>query len=397
MSVYRKVLEYEDQLIEWRREFHRFPELSFEEFHTSKRVVEILQTMNHIQIEKGLGTPTSVIATITTGEGPVVALRADMDALPIQEQTHTPYESQNPGVMHACGHDAHTAILLGAAKILSVLAQSKAWEGTIKLIFQPAEEAQDEHGLSGSPYLLQAGVYDQVEAAFALHMCPWKKTGQLLINDGFSMASVDEFEATIYATGGHGGYPEKSTDPIWMLSLILPGLYGIISRRIAAAEKGVISVGEIQAGNATNIIPAKASIRGTIRSYTPTIRDQLERELHQVFQMVHSLGGEYRLNVSRGEPALYNDPYLNQIVRHSVRKIQTHIDLFEDNFGMGGEDFGYVSQKLPATMFFLGCALEEDYSRDLHTPVFDIDESSLVLGVTILVESALARLKQATI
>ncbi|MFD1334603.1 amidohydrolase [Oceanobacillus iheyensis] len=397
MSVYRKVLEYEDQLIEWRREFHRFPELSFEEFHTFKRVVEILQTMNHIQIEKGLGTPTSVIATITTGEGPVVALRADMDALPIQEQTHTPYESQNPGVMHACGHDAHTAILLGAAKVLSVLAQSKAWEGTIKLIFQPAEEAQDEHGLSGSPYLLQAGVYDQVEAAFALHMCPWKKTGQLLINDGFSMASVDEFEATIYATGGHGGYPEKSTDPIWMLSLILPGLYGIISRRIAAAEKGVISVGEIQAGNATNIIPAKASIRGTIRSYTPTIRDQLERELHQVFQMVHSLGGEYRLNVSRGEPALYNDPYLNQIVRHSVRKIQTHIDLFEDNFGMGGEDFGYVSQKLPATMFFLGCAVEEDYSRDLHTPVFDIDESSLVLGVTILVESALARLKQATI
>ncbi|BAC14904.1 N-acyl-L-amino acid amidohydrolase [Oceanobacillus iheyensis HTE831] len=397
MSVYRKVLEYEDQLIEWRREFHRFPELSFEEFHTSKRIVEILQTMNHIQIEKGLGTPTSVIATITTGEGPVVALRADMDALPIQEQTHTPYESQNPGVMHACGHDAHTAILLGAAKVISVLAQSKAWEGTIKLIFQPAEEAQDEHGLSGSPYLLQAGVYDQVEAAFALHMCPWKKTGQLLINDGFSMASVDEFEATIYATGGHGGYPEKSTDPIWMLSLVLPGLYGIISRRIAAAEKGVISVGEIQAGNATNIIPAKASIRGTIRSYTPTIRDQLERELHQVFQMVHSLGGEYRLNVSRGEPALYNDPYLNQIVRHSVRKIQTHIDLFEDNFGMGGEDFGYVSQKLPATMFFLGCALEEDYSRDLHTPVFDIDESSLVLGVTILVESALARLKQATI
>ncbi|MFS0750327.1 amidohydrolase [Oceanobacillus sp. 1P07AA] len=397
MNIYRKVLEFEDQLIEWRREFHQFPELSFQEYRTSERVIEILQTMKHIQIERGVGTPTSVIASISTGEGPTIALRADMDALPIQEQTHTPYESQNRGVMHACGHDAHTAILLGAAKVLSDLVENKSWKGTIKLIFQPAEEAQDVHGLSGSPYLLRAGVYDQVEAAFALHMCPWKKSGQLLINDGFSMANVDEFEATIYGTGGHGGYPEKSTDPIWMLSLVLPGLYGVTSRRIAAAEKGVISVGEIRAGNATNIIPAKTSIRGTIRSYTPTIRDQLERELHQVFQMVHALGGEYQLNVSRGEPALYNDPYLNQIVRHSVRKMQTHVDIFEEAFGMGGEDFGYVSQKLPATMFFLGCALDEEYSRDLHTPVFDMDESSFVLGVTILVECAIARIEQTAI
>lgn len=378
-----------DKLVHWRRVFHQNPELSFKEFGTSKFIAETLRRISGMKIETGIGVETSVIGTLSSGEGPIIAIRADIDALPIYEENVSDYCSKNDGVMHACGHDAHTAILLGAATLLSGLFAKGELKGTIKFVFQPAEECIDENGLSGSPYLVQEGVYDNVEAAIALHMCPWLPVGKAQVNDGYSMANVDVFEAKIFGTGGHGAYPELGTDPIWMLGPVMQALHGIVARKVSALDQAVISIGQIHAGTASNIIPTEVFMEGTIRSYTPEIRDLLELELKRAFSIVDSLGGRYSLNVEKGEPALNNSPFVNQLLKRAVAEIYPELEIVTRPFGLGGEDFGYVTQMLPASMFFLGCGFKDGIQRDLHTPVFDIDEDCLPIGAAILVQSAI--------
>ncbi len=378
----------EEQLISWRRHFHQFPELSFKEFRTAAFVAQALSDMEGIKVEKGVGLITGVVGQLKVGKGPTVALRADMDALPIYEENETEYRSTHHGVMHACGHDAHTAILLATAKILSNLAKEGHMQGTVRFIFQPAEETPDQKGFSGSPYLLEAGAYEGVDVAFALHMCPWLKSGDIQIHDGYSMANVDEFKATIIGSGGHGGYPEKATDPTWMLGLLLQSLHGIVSRRISALDQAVVSIGEIKAGTATNIIPSEVYISGTIRSYQPDVREALEEEIKRAFSVIEPLGGKYNLSFHRGEPALYNHHHCNLIIKSAAQKLKSGIKVTEAPFGLGGEDFGYVTKQLPGAMFFLGCSLLGELQRELHTPVFDIDESALVLGTAIFVQIA---------
>jgi len=385
--------ELSEKIISWRRLFHQHPELSFHEFGTSKFVTDTLKKIDGLKVETGIGVETSVVATLTSGEGPVIAIRADMDALPIKEENTYYYKSVNEGIMHACGHDAHTAILLGAAHLLADQFKKEEFKGTVKFIFQPAEESTDEKGLSGSPYMVQAGAYDHVDAAIALHMCPWLPVGAAQVNDGFSMANVDVFTAKIFGTGGHGAYPELGTDPIWMLGVVMQALHGIVARKIPALEAGVISIGQIHAGTASNIIPNEVNISGTIRSYTPEVRDLLSSELNKALSVVESLGGSYTLDVERGEPALNNDARVNNFFLKSIEEMYPECQIVRRPFGMGGEDFGYVTQKIPGSLFFLGSGTADGIQRDLHTPIFDIDENSLTMGAAILAQTAVHFLK----
>jgi amidohydrolase len=389
--------ELSERMVEWRQMFHQHPELSFQEFGTSKFVAETLKQIKGLKVETGIGVNTAVVATLTSGDGPVIAIRADMDALPIKEENTHHFKSENEGIMHACGHDAHTAMLLGAAHLLANKFETEELKGTVKFIFQPAEESTDELGLSGSPYMVQAGAYENADAAIALHVCPWLPVGHAQVNDGYSMANVDVFTAKIFGTGGHGAYPELGTDPIWMLGLVMQALQGIVARKIPALEAGVVSIGQIHAGTASNIIPNEVVISGTIRSYTPEVRDLLSTELTKALALAESLGGSYSLHIERGEPALNNSARVNSFFLQSIEEMCPDFQIVKRPFGMGGEDFGYVTQKIPAALFFLGSGTSGGIQRDLHTPIFDIDESCLPYGTAILAQTAVNFLKDESI
>lgn len=381
-------LEIEQQLINWRRHIHQYPELSFNEFKTAQFVEEALRKMEGVSVQTNVAN-TGVVAAISKGIGKTVAIRADMDALPIVENTDHGFPSKHSGVMHACGHDAHTAILLGVVKVLSKMAKNGLFQGTVKFIFQPAEESTDHEGLSGAPRMLNEGVLEDVEAIIALHMCPWHPVGTIQVNNGFSMANVDVFHGKISGTGGHGGYPHLGTDPVWMLGSVLQAFYGLISRRISALDTAVASIGEIHTGTASNIIPEQVTITGTLRSYSTEVREQLAEEVEKAFKVVEAFGGTYSYSVEKGEPALNNDACVNEIIKQAAKELFPAIQVEEKPFGLGGEDFGYMTREVPGAMFFLGCALPDGVSRDLHTNFFDIDERSMPMGAAILAKTAL--------
>lgn len=384
--IIEQVNELSDKIIKLRRLIHANPELSFQEVKTSRLVVNELENIPGMHIQTGIAN-TGVIGTLSSGSGPTLALRADMDALPIKEANNTDYCSQVEGVMHACGHDAHTAILLGVAHLLGEAFAKKELQGTVKFIFQPAEEDTDDKGLSGAPYMIQAGALDNVDAAMALHMCPWEEVGTIQVNDGYSMASVDVFEGKIIGTGGHAAYPHLSTDPIWMLGPVLQALLGITARKISPMEPAVVSVTQIQAGTASNVIPTEAVIRGTLRSYKPTVREFIIAEVEKAFSLVKTLGGSYTFFAERGEPALNNHAVINQWIKQTATDLWPAMKIKEKPFGLGGEDFGYMTHVVPGAMFFLGCGFQGGEKRDLHTPHFDINEEVLIRGVAILTET----------
>lgn len=380
--------EFELQLKKWRRHLHQYPELSFKEYETAHFVAEILNDLNGVSVQTNIAE-TGIVATITNGVGRTIAIRADMDALPIDEMNTHGYQSLKPGVMHACGHDAHTAMLLGVAKRFAEIASVNGFQGTVKLIFQPSEECTDEEGYSGAPRMIEAGVLEKVDTIIALHVCPWHPVGVIQVNNGYSMANVDVFHGKIKATGGHGGYPHLGTDPIWMLGSVLQTFYGICNRKISSLDTAVASIGVVHAGTASNIIPQEVNITGTLRSYDPKVREQLVYEIEKAFKIVEPLGGSYTYVVERGEPALFNDTAINNVIKKTARECYPTIQIDEKPFGLGGEDFSYMTKEVPGSMFFLGCAIQDGISRDLHTSHFDLDEKCLLIGVTILVESAL--------
>ncbi|MGM8212902.1 M20 metallopeptidase family protein [Virgibacillus sp. W0430] len=374
-------------LVRWRRDLHQHPELSFQEFKTSAYIVRELNKINNIQIKKRVGTPNGVVATVSSGTGPVIALRADMDALPIVEETKHEFVSKNKGVMHACGHDAHTSILLGTVHLISKQFAEGKLRGTVKFIFQPAEEDMDEHGLTGAPYMVESGVLDDVQAVLALHVSPWLPVGEIQINDGYSMASVDTFEATIHGFGGHGAYPYLTKDPIWMLGSVLQAFYGVVSRRVSPLDPVAASIGKVATGTASNVIPTEVKINGTLRSFSPDARRKLAEEVEQVFKIVQSFGGTYDFKLHKGEPPLKNDSQINKLLEDSVHHMHKTIKVHRGPFGMVGEDFAHMTEKVPGALFFLGCSLNDGIERDLHTSIFDIDENCLELGVEILSET----------
>jgi amidohydrolase len=379
-TLYAQAQQLRDQLVAWRRDIHMHPELSFQEQRTARVVAETLADLG-IEAQAGVGK-TGVVGYL--GEGsPVIGIRADMDALPIQESNDVPYRSQTTGVMHACGHDAHTAILLGAARLLAQMPDRPP--GQVRFLFQPSEEDMDADGKSGAVRMIEDGALEGVDAVIALHMASDLPSGHITVEDGYSTANEDSFFITLTGSGGHGAMPHQAVDPIFILAQVLNAIQGIRARRVDPTKAAAISIGEIHAGAATNVIPSQVFISGTMRSFDDATRQQLRDELLGTLQVARALGGDFTLRIRQGYPSNYNDPGVAALMRASATAMAGAEAVMEPEKMMGAEDFAFMTRKAPGAMFMLGAAIG-DFERPHHTPVFDIDESTLPLGVAILAD-----------
>ncbi|MEZ4516665.1 MAG: amidohydrolase [Chloroflexota bacterium] len=386
MTMLQKAQSLHDELVNLRRDIHQHPELSFQEFRTSALVADTLAEVGGYNIRTGVGR-TGVVAELGN-EGPILAIRADMDALPIQEVNDVVYRSVNDGVMHACGHDAHTAILLGVAHLLKQSYLEDEWQGRVRLLFQPSEEAFDENGISGATAMIDDSALEDVDAVIALHVSSDEPSGEFHFQDGYSLAAVDSFEAWIYGEGGHGAYPHTSRDPLFMLVPILSAIYAIPSRRINPLQPVVVSLGQVHGGTATNVIPDRVHLAGTLRSHDPDVRELICVELENALKLSESLGGRYELALTKGYPSLFNAAEVNDWMRTAARDFYGDSAVVNAQFGMGAEDFAYMAQAAPGAMFMLGASVPEGPARHHHTNTFDIDETVLVKGAAVLAETA---------
>jgi amidohydrolase len=377
--------DMQSQLTGWRREIHMHPELGFRETRTAALVAETLESLGY-EVRTGVGR-TGVVGERGAGH-PIVAIRADMDALPVQEANDVPYASQLPGVMHACGHDAHTAVALGTATLLA----QESFPGTVRFLFQPSEEMADEEGFSGAPRMVQDGAMEGVDAAIALHVHGGTPVGEITIDAGPASAGVGGFSATITGRGAHGAYPHKGLDPIHIAAHVILALHGIVSRRVNPFDPAVITVGAIQGGRAGNVIPEEVEIRGTIRYEDQEVRDQLQAEIERALEIARTMGGDYELRFRNGPPPVINNAEIASLIR------EVGIDLLGGEHvkprepGMGAEDFAVFAAMAPGAMFRLGCLIEGD-ERKAHGPYFDIDEQCLPVGAAVLAETALRILR----
>jgi amidohydrolase len=375
------------ELVRLRRDIHQHPELGFEVVRTAQLVADTLAEIGGMEIRTGVGR-TGVVADLKGGSGPVIAIRADMDALPIQETNDVPYRSRSDGKMHACGHDAHTAMLLGAAHLLRQSLQEDNWRGSVRLLFQPSEERFDAHGISGATAMIGDGALVGVDAVIALHVAGNRPSGHCEFHDGYSMASVDTFLAHVYGDGAHGAYPHHGSDPLYMLGPILTALYAIPSRQINPLRPSVVSLGQICGGVVENVIPNEVTLKGTIRAMDEEVRATLWREVENAFRLSEMLHGSYDFQLTKGYPSLYNNEAVNGWMRDVARDVAGEEKVELREFGMGAEDFAYMAQQAPGAMFNLGAATPDGIVRNHHTSNFDIDESVLPIGAAILAETA---------
>jgi amidohydrolase len=376
-----------DEIVRIRRDLHQHPELGFEEVRTSGVVADQLQSIGLDDIRTQVGR-TGVTVQFGSGDGPTIGIRADMDALPIHEATDVPFKSTSAGVMHACGHDCHTAMLLGVARLLhdDFTANRSKWKGNVRLLFQPCEEKFDENGVSGATAMIQDAALEDVDQVIALHIISSLESGKLQFHDGFAMAAVDSFEAKIKGDGGHGAYPHLGRDPLFMLSSILPALFGMTGRRISPLDESVVSLGEIHAGSAENVIPKEVFLHGTIRSFDHQVREQLWQEVENCFRLADAMGGSYEFTLRKGYPSVNNSADVNVALKSVAKELAGGDAIIEECFGMGGEDFAYMAQSAPGAMFLLGAQVPGGGNH--HTPIFDIDETVLPMGSAVLAETA---------
>jgi len=382
-----KAQKIKRELIEWRRAIHRQPELGFDVFKTAELVSKTLTGMG-VEVQTGVGK-TGVVAYLGSEDGPVIAIRADMDALPIQEENDVEYASQVAGVMHACGHDAHTAMLLGVASLLS----REKFPGQVRLLFQPSEEIADDEGISGAPRMIADGALDDVDAVIALHVDGRLDSGEICIQDGYVGAAEDTFRAHVIGRGGHGAYPHQTVDSIWLSSLVLNALYAIPSRHIQPLEPSVVTVGIIQGGSASNVIPDTVYLEGTLRSFSNDIREQLLQKVENILSITRSLGGDFDLEIEHGYPPLCNDPQAAAWLHKVGVDLLGESMVSDEQRTMGAEDFSFMTQLTKGAMFKLGVKPTGAQPRYLHTATFDLDEEALPVGSAILAETALRFLR----
>jgi amidohydrolase len=378
-----KAKSLKDVLVRLRRTIHMQPELGFEEVKTSALVAETLNDLG-IEFQTGVGK-TGVVARLGNGQGPVIGIRADMDALPILEANEVPYKSQVPGKMHACGHDAHTAMLMGAAMLL----KDEPFNGEIRLLFQPSEEKWDHEGKSGASRMIDDGAIKGLDAVIALHVNGNIEQGKIGINEGYILANSDRISAKIMGTGGHGAMPHAARDPIFMTAPILTAIHGIVSRWVKPIEPAVITVGRLAAGTAANVIPGTVELDMTLRSLSNEVREQLIREVEQALSIARALGGDYEMKVERGYPALYNDPEVAGWLRDTAGSLLGADNVEAKEVSMGGEDFAFMARASRGAMFFLGTQTPGGPPKYVHHPEFDIDEEALAIGSAILAQTAL--------
>jgi len=372
--------EIEGKVRAWRRDFHMHPELGFQETRTAARVAEILRGLGY-RVRTGVGK-TGVVADFGQGS-PVIAIRADMDALPIQEANEEAYASQNPGVMHACGHDAHTAIALGAATLLA----TEEFSGTARFLFQPAEEVADEEGVSGAPRMIADGAMAGVHRILALHVDASLPVGDIAVEEGPASGGVDTFYATIIGRGGHGARPNEVVDPIYIGAYVILALNGIVSRRLHPFDPAVVSIGTLHAGNTDNVIPDRVETSGTMRYMDLKVREEIQAEIERAFEVARTLGGDYELRFETGYPPMMNNPEVVQVIRETAAGMLGDEHILVPEKGLGAEDFSFLAQLAPGAMFRLGCRIEGD-ERQHHNPRFDVDEGCLAIGAAILAQVA---------
>jgi amidohydrolase len=372
-----------EQMVQWRRTIHQWPELGFDLHRTAALVTDTLAELG-IEARSGVGK-TGVVAYLGDGNGPVIGVRADMDALPILEENTVSYASRTPGKMHACGHDSHTAMLLGVATLLS----RHSFPGQVRLLFQPSEEGGYDNGVSGAPRMIEDGALDGVDAVIALHVYGTLETGRILVDDGVVGAAVDTFRADIIGRGGHGAYPHETLDPVWLTSQVLNALYAIPSRRISPLQPSVVTVGVVRGGTADNVIPKSVHLEGTLRSFDGAVREQLVQDVERAMQVVRAFGGDYALRIEHGYPPLVNDPAAAGWLRSVAGDLLGGQNVDTGNVSMGAEDFAFMTQCAPGAMFALGVKPPGGQPRYLHTPTFDLDEDALPIGAAILAETAL--------
>ena len=369
--------EFAPALINIRRHLHANPELSYQEFATSQYVQEQLRTLG---IPFEIKATTGILATIK-GKNPdtkVIALRADMDALPILEENDVPYRSVNDGVMHACGHDVHTTVLLGAARILYNLRDE--WEGTIQLIFQPGEERNP----GGASYMIKEGVLENPRPSgiVALHVHPGLDVGKLSFRKGRVMASADEIYITIKSKGGHAAAPHLTADTVLIAANLIVSLQQIISRNNSPISPSVLSICSVQGGNTTNVIPSEVKLMGTFRAMDEEWRYKAHELIRkQAIGLVESMGAEIDLHIDVGYPTVDNDPAFTSAAWELANEFMGAVNVEETELRMGAEDFGYYTQVIPGCFFRLGVRNEsKGIIHQVHTPKFDIDESAIEIG-----------------
>lgn len=374
-----------EKVIEWRRYIHQNPELSYEEMFTSEYVSEILESFGNIEVI--WPTPTSVIGILRGGKaGSTVAFRADMDALPIPEETGLPFASETDGVSHACGHDVHTAMLLGTAATLSSM--QKQIKGTVYFIFQHAEEQSP----GGARDIIQTGVLNDVKAFFGLHIGPGETSGHIgILPDGAASTASDGFYLTIKGKGSHGSMPHLGIDPIVTGAEIVMALQTIVSRNVEPGEMAVISVGKFQSGNAPNVIPDRALLSGTVRTINEPTRQLLEERIRAVIDnIVRANGATYSLEYASGYPAIENDPALNRLARASAIKILGNDMVYDSPRMSASEDFARYKEIAPEC--YINLSTGPGVAN--HHPAFNPDENSFINGVKAEVQIILDYLNQ---
>jgi amidohydrolase len=388
LTLHQLKLEAEglrETLVSIRRRIHAQPEYGFQEFETAALIAETLEGLG-VRVRRGVAT-TGLVGEI--GEGPpVVAIRADMDALPIAESTALPFASKVPRMMHACGHDAHVACALGAAMLLA----KKRIPGTIRLLFQPSEEQKGADGRSGAMLMVDERVLDDVSAVLALHTKELP-VGSIGVTAGPALAASDYFKILIRGKAAHGAHPEEGIDTIAISSLIIGAIQQIVARRLPAISPAVVSVTTIHGGIKENIIAEQVELRGTIRSAGGEVRSRIIAELDRALDVGRVLGATCDLTLTEGYPVTVNDPHVTDVIRVAAGEVLGEQQVVAMPFDTWAEDFGFMTGQVPGAMFWLGVTSPRVPHPVWHSSSFDLDEDCLPVGAAVLAASALRLLE----
>lgn len=384
-DLQKYIKEISDQLIAWRRDFHRYPETAFEETRTSAVIREFLESLG-LWVETYAKTGLRAVLQGTPG-GRTVALRADIDALPMEEGGDKEYISRHPGVTHACAHDGHMAIVMGAAKVLSQI--KDRFKGNVAFLFQPSEERIP----GGAKQMVEEGALEGVDAVFGLHLWQPLATGKVGLVKGPMMAQPDAFSITIKGAGGHGSMPHQTVDPILVAAQVIVNAQSIVSRNVDPLKPAVVSFGTIEGGTIYNIIPEEVKLTGTVRSFDPAVQELAERRLREITeQTCASLGARAEFQYRLGYPPVVNDPEMVEFVARVAGDCLGADRLIKIDPVMGGEDFSYYLQKIPGAFIFFGMGDGMKYPH--HHPFFDMDERALPDATLLMTLLALEYLKQ---